>query len=423
MDQFKTFDSEISTKSKPWYKQYNKVYVWMLVLVGTFVFGFAFGQFNAQKSNTNQIITKTSGTLASIFGNNSNIDTKLFQEVWDEIHSQYIYKNKIDDAQLFYGSIYGLVAALDDPHSTFMDPQVAQEYQNDLKGEFSGIGAEIGRKNNFLVVIASLPGAPAEKAGLKSGDRILAIDGQDTTGFSADKAVSLIRGEKGTKVVLSILSKGENQTKDVTIVREKITASSVIYKNENNIAIVRITGFNDDTSSAFASVAQKILNQNPKGLIIDLRSNPGGYLKTAVDLAGYWLEPGQVVVREEFADKSQNIEHKADTKTSLRKFKTVVLVNEGSASASEILAGALKDYNISQVVGMKTYGKGSVQSLVSLRSNSALKITVAKWLTPLGKSIEPDGITPDVVVDFTEEEYNNDQDPQLDKAIELIEAK
>ena len=423
MDQFKTFDSEISTKSKPWYKQYNKVYVWVLVLVGTFVFGFAFGQFNAQKSNTNQIITKTSGTLASIFGNNSNIDTKLFQEVWDEIHSQYIYKNKIDDAQLFYGSIYGLVAALDDPHSTFMDPQVAQEYQNDLKGEFSGIGAEIGRKNNFLVVIASLPGAPAEKAGLKSGDRILAIDGQDTTGFSADKAVSLIRGEKGTKVVLSILSKGENQTKDVTIVREKITASSVIYKNENNIAIVRITGFNDDTSSAFASVAQKILNQNPKGLIIDLRSNPGGYLKTAVDLAGYWLEPGQVVVREEFADKSQNIEHKADTKTSLRKFKTVVLVNEGSASASEILAGALKDYNISQVVGMKTYGKGSVQSLVSLRSNSALKITVAKWLTPLGKSIEPDGITPDVVVDFTEEEYNNDQDPQLDKAIELIEAK
>ena len=285
------------------------------------------------------------------------------------------------------------------------------------------IGAEIGRKNNFLVVIASLPGAPAEKAGLKSGDRILAIDGQDTTGFSADKAVSLIRGEKGTKVVLSILSKGENQTKDVTIVREKITASSVIYKNENNIAIVRITGFNDDTSSAFASVAQKILNQNPKGLILDLRSNPGGYLKTAVDLAGYWLEPGQVVVREEFADKSQNIEHKADTKTSLRKFKTVVLVNEGSASASEILAGALKDYNISQVVGMKTYGKGSVQSLVSLRSNSALKITVAKWLPPLAKSIEPDGITPDVVVDFTEEEYNNDQDPQLDKAIELIEAK
>lgn len=423
MDQFQTFDSSISTKPKPWYKQYNKVYVWVLVVVVVFVFGFALGQLNAQKSNTNQIITKTSGTLASIFGNNSNIDTKLFQEVWDEIHSQYIYKNKIDDAQLFYGSIYGMVAALDDPHSTFMDPQIAQEYQDGLKGEFSGIGAEIGRKNNFIVVIASLPGAPAEKAGLKSGDRILAIDGQDTTGFSADKAVSLIRGEKGTKVVLSILAKGENQTKDVTIVREKITASSVIYKNENNIAIVRITGFNDDTSAAFASVAQKILNQNPKGIVIDLRSNPGGYLETAVDLAGYWLEPGQVVVREEFADKSQNIEHQADTKTSLRKFKTVVLVNEGSASASEILAGALKDYNISQIVGMKTYGKGSVQSLISLRSNSALKITVAKWLTPLGKSIEPDGITPDVVVDFTEEEYNNDQDPQLDKAIELINAK
>jgi carboxyl-terminal processing protease len=420
VDQFQTFNSEAPVKKKAWYQHYSKAYIWLLIIVASFVFGFFLGQSNIEKQDSNQIITKTTDTLSAIFGSNSDIDTKLFKEVWDEIHSQYIDKGKIDDANLYYGSIYGMVAALDDPHTTFMDPKLAQEFANDLKGEFSGIGAEIGRKNNMIIVIAALPGTPAERAGLKSGDRILAVDGKDTGELSADQAVSLIRGDKGTKVTLSILSKGENKAKDVSITRDKISVPSVTYKQENNIAIVKITGFNDDTSDVFANIAQKVLSQNPKGLVIDLRSNPGGYLDKAVDLAGYWLEPGQVVVREEFADKSQNIEHKANGKTSLRKFKTIILVNEGSASASEILAGALKDYNIAKLVGQKTYGKGSVQKLIPLRSDSALKITVAKWLTPLGTSIEPDGITPDELVDFTLEDYNSDKDPQMDKAIELI---
>lgn len=419
-DQFQTFNNQIPVKPKAWYQNYSKAYLWLLVIVASFIFGFFFGQTNIENQDTDQIITKTSDTLASIFANNPDIDTKLFQEVWDELHSQYIDKSKIDDGQLYYGAIYGMVAAIDDPHTTFMDPKVAQEFADDLKGEFSGIGAEIGRKNNMLIIIAALPGTPAEHAGLKNGDRILAIDSKDATELSADQAVSLIRGDKGTKVTLSVLSKGENTAKDVTITRDKISVPSVTYKQENDIAIVKISSFNDDTSTVFASVAKKILSQNPKGLIIDLRSNPGGYLDKAVDLAGYWLEPGQVVVREEFADKSQNLEHKAATGTSLRKFKTVVLVNEGSASASEILAGALQDYNIAELVGQKTYGKGSVQKLIPLRSDSALKITVAKWLTPLGRSIEPDGITPDQVVEFTLEDYNGDRDPQMDKAIELI---
>lgn len=420
MDQFQTFNNQVPTKPKAWYQNYSKAYLWLLVIVASFIFGFFFGQTNIENQDSDQIITKTSGTLASIFANNPDIDTKLFQEVWDELHKQYIDKGKIDDGQLYYGAIYGMVAALDDPHTIFMDPKVAQEFADDLKGEFSGIGAEIGRKNNMLIIIAALPGTPAEYAGLKSGDRILAIDNKDATELSADQAVSLIRGDKGTKVTLSILSKGENTAKDVTITRDKINVPSVSYKQENNIAIVKISSFNDDTATVFASVVKKILSQNPKGLIIDLRSNPGGYLDKAVDLAGYWLETGQVVVREEFADKSQNLEHKASMGTSLRKFKTVVLVNEGSASASEILAGALQDYNIAEVVGQQTYGKGSVQKLIPLRSDSALKITVAKWLTPLGRSIEPDGITPDQVVEFTLEDYNNDRDPQMDKAIELI---
>lgn len=423
MDQFQTYQQEVPLKAKPWYKRYNKSYLCLLVIVVVFVTGFALGQSTIQDNDSVQIVSKTSGTLAGLFANDQNIDTKLFKEVWDEIHSQYIYKNKIDDAQLYYGSIYGMVAALGDPHTNFMEPKIAKEFADDMKGEFSGIGAEIGRKNNFVIVIAPLAGTPAEKAGLKSGDRILAIDGKDATELSADQAVSLIRGEKGTKVTLSILSVGENKAKDVTITREKISVPSVTYKLENDIAIITITSFNDDTASAFAGFAQKVLSQNPRGLIIDLRNNPGGYLDKAVDIAGYWLEPGQVVVREEFADKSQNVEHKTDTKTSLRKFKTIVLVNEGSASASEILAGALKDYNIAQLIGQQTYGKGSVQQLINLRSDSALKITVAKWLTPLGTSIEPDGLKPDVLVDFTLEDYNSDKDPQMDKALELINQK
>lgn len=419
MDQFQTFAAGSSNQSKPWYQHYKKSYLWVLVIVATFVFGFFLGQSNVESDDT-QIITKTSDTLASIFSNSQNIDTKLFQEVWDTLHGEYIDKTKIDDSKLYYGSIYGMVAALGDPHTTFMDPDSFQEFQSDLKGEFSGIGAEIGRKNNMIMIIAALPGTPAEKAGLKSGDRILAVDKKDVVDLSADQVVSFIRGEKGTKVTLSILSKGENTAKDVTITRDKISVPSVSYQKENDIAVIKITSFNDDTSKVFENTARKILNDSPKGLIIDLRGNPGGYLDKAVDLAGYWLEPGQVVVREEFADKSRNLEHKAAGSISLRKFKTVVLVNEGSASASEILAGALQDYNIAQLVGQKTYGKGSVQQLIDLRSDSALKITVAKWLTPMGTSIEPDGITPDELVELTIDDYNNDQDPQMDKAIELI---
>ncbi len=419
MDQFQTFAAGSGNQSKPWYQHYKKSYLWVLVIVATFVFGFFLGQSNVESDDA-QIITKTSDTLASIFSNSQNIDTKLFQEVWDTLHGEYIDKTKIDDSKLYYGSIYGMVAALGDPHTTFMDPDSFQEFQSDLKGEFSGIGAEIGRKNNMIMIIAALPGTPAEKAGLKSGDRILAVDKKDVVDLSADQVVSFIRGEKGTKVTLSILSKGENTAKDVTITRDKISVPSVSYQKENGIAVIKITSFNDDTSKVFENTARKILNDNPKGLIIDLRGNPGGYLDKAVDLAGYWLEPGQVVVREEFADKSRNLEHKAAGSISLRKFKTVVLVNEGSASASEILAGALQDYNIAQLVGQKTYGKGSVQQLIDLRSDSALKITVAKWLTPMGTSIEPDGITPDELVELTIDDYNNDQDPQMDKAIELI---
>jgi carboxyl-terminal processing protease len=258
---------------------------------------------------------------------------------------------------------------------------------------------------------------------LRAGDKIFAIDGLDASGMSTDLAVSLIRGEKGESVVLTVLSKGESVPKEISISRDEVKIPSVVYKLEDNIAIIEVTHFNSDTDSRFAKIAQKVLRDNPQGIILDLRNNPGGYLDVAVDLAGSWLEPSQVVVREIFSDQRDSQDYKANKTVDLSSFPTVILVNEGSASASEILAGALQDYEVAQLVGQTTFGKGSVQQLFELGDGSAIKLTVANWLTPKGRTIEEGGIEPDFLVEYTIEDYNNDLDPQLDKARELILAE
>ena len=262
--------------------------------------------------------------------------------------------------------------------------------------------------------------SPAEQAGLKAGDINLAVDGQDMGSISSAEAAARIRGEEGTEVVLNVYTKGADETREVRIVRRKIDIPSVIYTIEDDIAIVKITHFNDDTDERFEKAAQQILRDDPKGLIIDVRNNPGGYLNTSVEIASYWLEPNQVVVRETFSDKRKDQEYKSVKRSSLAHLKTIVLVNEGSASASEILAGALQDYGLAKVVGMVTFGKGSVQQLINLEDKSSIKLTVARWLTPHGRTIEDQGISPDYEVDLTTEDYENERDPQLEKAKELI---
>ncbi len=261
---------------------------------------------------------------------------------------------------------------------------------------------------------------PADRAGLRPGDKILAIDGDDAINISSDEADSLIRGEKGTEVVLTILSEDETETKDITITRGKIDIPSVIYTLEDDIAIIEITHFNSDTESRFDKTIQKLLKDDPRGIILDLRNNPGGYMDTAVQISSFWLEPNQVVVRETFSDKRNDKEYRASNKPSIVDYKTVILVNQGSASASEILAGALQDYGLAELVGYTTFGKGSVQTLVPLDDGSSVKITVARWLTPNGRTIEEEGIVPDYEVSYTFEDYNQDIDPQLDKAKALI---
>ncbi|MBI5222534.1 MAG: S41 family peptidase, partial [Candidatus Magasanikbacteria bacterium] len=316
----------------------------------------------------------------------------------------------------------------EDPYSMYFPPKQAEEFAEELSGEFEGIGAEIGIKEDQLVIIAPLAGSPAEKAGIKSGDKIYLIDGEETYGLALDKAVSKIRGPKGTAVKLTISHDGFEAVQEVTIVRDKIVVPTVTWEmKDNNIAYLRVSYFNDDTWGQFDKAIKEIKLKSPKGIVLDLRSNPGGYLDTAISVASEWVKSGNIVT-EKFSAGMEN-DHAAIGTHRLVGMPTVVLVDEGSASGSEIVAGALQDYGVAKVIGMKTYGKGSVQDFEAFLDGSALKLTVALWYTPKGRQIDKEGITPDVVLEKMVESATSTagvieyKDLGLDKAVELLTPK
>ena len=349
-----------------------------------------------------------------------DVNFKLFWRVWDMIKTKYIDRDRITDAQLFYGALRGVLAALEDPYSVFLNPQNSKEFNDELDGKFEGIGAEIGIRQEILTVISPLPGSPAEKTGIKSLDKIIEIDGISTAGMDLDQAVNLIRGDQGTTVVLTIAREGLNELKEITVTRETIKINSVALENKQGFAYIKVSNFNSDTSGGFLETANEIIKSSYPGIILDLRNNPGGFLDTAVDLAGYWVEEGQVVVREEFNEPELNQQYLSSGNAQFKGIKTVILVNAGSASASEIVAGALQDYGLATVVGETTFGKGSVQELEQLSDGSSVKLTIARWITPQGRTIDLNGITPDVLVELTDEDYDQNKDPQLNKAFELL---
>ncbi|MBU1037203.1 S41 family peptidase [Patescibacteria group bacterium] len=349
-----------------------------------------------------------------------DVDFRLFWKVWDSIKDKFIDRSQITEAQLFYGALSGTLASLNDPYSVFLDPETSKKFSEELSGKFEGIGAEIGMKNDRLTIIAPLPDSPAQKAGLKAKDEILAINEQDATGIALDYAVALIRGKKGTTVTLYIYRESENKNLEIEVKRDTIDIKSVYLEMKDDIAYIRLTHFNDDTSAEFSNVVKEVITKAPTGIILDLRNNTGGYLETAIEIAGYWVKKNDVVVRESFSNFENDQDYTSSGDAQLSNFPTIVLINGGSASASEIVAGALQDYNFAQLIGEQTFGKGSVQELEELDDGSAIKLTVARWLTPQGRSIDYTGIAPDTEVELTEENFNNDQDPQLDKALELL---
>jgi len=348
-----------------------------------------------------------------------NADFDLYWEVWDLLKKDYVNKDDLADKQLFYGSLEGLVSSLDDPYSEFMDPQENKQFEEDMSGTFEGIGAEIGIRDDLLTVISPIEGTPAQKVGIMAGDKILEINGESTQNMDINEAVSKIKGPKGTEVVLSIFRNGFDDIKEFTIIRDVISIKSVSYeKLDNNLFLIKINSFNGDTNYLFSQAIKEILTQDPDGIIVDLRNNPGGYLEVAVMMLGEWIN-GEVAVLEQFAN-GKTTEYLADGLNRLKNYSTVIIINEGSASASEILAGALRDYKKATIIGEQSYGKGSVQMVKNLNDGSAIKITVAKWLTPMGQNINEEGIKPDQEVELTYEDFENDRDPQLEAAINFF---
>lgn len=343
------------------------------------------------------------------------LDFDSVNQINSLLHKNFDGELKVDDLNV--GLRRGLVGATGDPYTEYFTAKEAQQFENDLSGKLSGVGIELGKKNNQLVVIAPVSGAPAVKAGVRAGDAIIGVDGQDTSNWSVDQAANKIRGKAGTKVKLTIVRNGS--VKHIEIVRADITVPSVESKIlEGNIGYLKLSRFSDDTTSLATKAAQSFKDHKVKGVILDLRDNGGGLLNTAVDISGLWLD-NKVVVTEKVGGKVQDTLY-SDNTAILKGVPTMVLVNGGSASASEITAGALRDHGAAKLVGQTTFGKGSVQQTVQLRDGGLLKVTVAHWYTPNDVNINKSGIKPDTEVKLTDEDYNANRDPQKDAAIKQL---
>ena len=355
---------------------------------------------------------------------NKDLPNRLDYSSVDKVYADLKRKfdGELDEPKLIDGLKKGMVEAAGDPYTVYMNEEEATAFSESLSGSFGGIGAELAKKDEAIVVVAPIAGTPADKAGLRAQDIIVSIDDQDATGISVEEAVKRIRGEAGTTVKLGVL-RGQERL-DFTITREKITIPSVTtsYAENDTIGIISISQFSEDTASLVNTAANEFKQKGVKGIIVDVRNNPGGYLNSAVDISGKWLKNGQTIVEEKRDGKTVE-SFTAKTTGTLNGIPTVVLVNEGSASASEILAGALKDNKAAQLIGVTTFGKGSVQETVMYEKGGLLKVTVARWFTPAGNNISESGIEPDVKVEVTKDDITNKRDPQKDKAIEVLKAQ
>lgn len=339
----------------------------------------------------------------------SSVDT-IYQSLKDN------FDGELNETALIEGLKSGLAKAAGDPYTEYLNPEASKEFTDGLEGRFEGIGAQLGKDaQNNIIIISPIAGYPAEKAGLKPKDVIAEIDGESAYDITISEAVDKIRGEKGTTVTLTIVSSGE--VKELPIVREEINIPSVESEIKDGVGVITVSRFGDDTVWLAQEAADRFVAAGVKGVVLDLRSNPGGYLQGAVDLAGIWLDSGKTVLTER-RDNVVIETFRSRGSAKLNGIKTVVLINEGSASASEIVAGALRDNNAATLMGQKTFGKGSVQQPINLGDGGLLKVTIARWFTPSGNNIDKEGISPDETVEITSEDITAGRDPQLDAALQ-----
>jgi len=332
---------------------------------------------------------------------------KPFWEAWQLVHDQYV-DQPVDDTKLMEGAIQGMLASLGDPHTSYMDPDQYLQANMEMEGEYDGIGAWVDSSGDYLTIVSPMADSPAEKAGLKPGDRIIAVDGEDITDLDPELVIRRVLGPAGTTVTLTVLREGSDEPLDFEVTRAHITIPSVEGKMlDDGIAYVHIYTFGANTGSELDKILEDLMAQNPSGIIVDLRYNGGGYLQTAIEVASEFLPKGKVVLYEEYGDGTRDV-HKTHDGGRVLDIPMVILVNEGTASASEVVSGALQDYGRAQLVGVTTYGKGSVQIWTPLSDEQgAVRVTIARWLTPNERQIDKVGLEPDVVAEMTEEDYQN----------------
>ena len=399
------------------------IVVILLVVAGSFFLGFKFGVGRIPD------IEKAYSVANKETGKPEKIDFSPYWKAWNILNEKFVAvattTSSMTDQQKVWSSIQGLAQSTGDPYTVFFPPEESKMFESDISGNFEGVGMEIAIRDGVLTVVAPLKGTPAQKAGIRPGDKILKIDDTLTAKLSADEAVKIIRGKEGSKVTFTISRTEKKEPFDVVVTRGVINIPTIdTEQREDGVFVVKLYNFSAVSNNLFRDALKKFVESGYDKLVLDLRGNPGGYLEAAIDMASWFLPAGKVVVSEDFGrGKPQTIHRSAGYDVFNSNLKMAVLIDQGSASASEILAGALQEHGIAKLVGEKSYGKGSVQELVPITSDTSLKVTIARWLTPKGNSISANGLTPDVSVKITQKEFDAGKDPQMAKAVELLLSK
>jgi len=404
------------------YKKYKVILIVLVLIVVSFCLGIYVEKTKQNTSSINPIVITSSSTVAT----GASMDP--FWQTWNILDQKFVYTHKnakkITDQDKVWGAIQGLTAAYGDPYTVFMPPAESKNFDTDISGNFEGVGMELAVKDKNIVVVAPLKDTPAYNAGVLKGDIVLSIDGTSTASMSVDDAVNLIRGKAGTVVTIKFAREGKAQPIEIKMIRSVINVPTVDTEIKGDVFIIRLYNFFAPSADEFRTALRSFYESGKPKLILDLRGNPGGYLESAVDMASWFLPLGQPVVEENFGPNiDEQVYRSKGYDIFNSNFQMIILADSGSASASEILAGALQEHKVAKIVGTKTFGKGSVQELIKVTPDTSLKVTVARWLTPNGISISDGGLTPDYEVEMSADDVAKNKDPQMDKAISLLDSK